>query len=211
MLVTYEVVIENNILLFRYLLFPVVLVFLLFFSMTYALADDAANEKHKWFLTIYGGAHAQDTIEDIFTFNAKFEDNDYIAVAALAREFWRYKDYISFEAEGQIGKHFNNDTFWEFNGLIIGRWHAFPWNKYLDTSLAVGDGLSCYTEVSKVEKEDDQDAQKTLNYLLLELALGLPQYPRWDLVVRIHHRSSIFGLYGAGGSNYLTGGIKFSF
>ena len=180
-----------------------------------AWADDDKNgddiKRHKWFLTIYGGAHAQDTIEDVFTFNAKFEDNDYIAVAALAREFWRYQDYISFEAEGQIGKHFNNDTFWEFNGLIIGRWHVFPWNKYVDTSLAVGDGLSGYTEISKVEKDDDDDAQKTLNYLLFELALGLPQYPRWDLVVRIHHRSSVFGLYGAGGSNYVTGGIKFSF
>ena len=180
-----------------------------------ALADDGKIEddikRPKWFLTVYGGAHVQDDINDIFTFQPKFEDNDYIAVAALAREFWHYKKYISFEVEGQIGKHFNNDTFWEFNGLIIGRWHAFPWNKYVDTSIAVGDGLSYYTEVSKVEKEDDEDAQKTLNYLMFELALGLPQYPRWDLVVRIHHRSSIFGLYGAGGSNYLTGGIKFSF
>jgi len=180
-----------------------------------ALADDdkieADIKRPKWFVTVYGGAHAQDDIGDVFTFNAKFEDNDYIAVLALAREFWHYKEYISFEVEGQIGKHFNNDTFWEFNGLIIGRWHAFPWNKYVDTSIAVGDGLSYYTEVSKVEKEDDGDAQKTLNYLMFELALGLPQYPRWDLVVRIHHRSSIFGLYGAGGSNYVCGGIKFSF
>jgi hypothetical protein len=180
-----------------------------------ALADDdkieADIKRPKWFVTVYGGAHAQDDIGDVFTFNAKFEDNDYIAVLALAREFWHYKEFISFEVEGQIGKHFNNDTFWEFNGLIIGRWHAFPWNKYVDTSIAVGDGLSYYTEVSKVEKEDDEDAQKTLNYLMFELALGLPQYPRWDLVVRIHHRSSIFGLYGAGGSNYVCGGIKFSF
>jgi len=180
-----------------------------------ARADEDLNEddkkRPKWFLTVYGGAHAQDDIEDVFSFRAKFEDNDYIAVAALAREFWHYKNFISFEVEGQIGKHFNNDTFWEFNGLIIGRWHAFPWDKYVDTSFAVGDGLSYYTEVSKVEKEDDEDAQKTLNYLMFELALGLPQYPRWGLVVRIHHRSSIFGLYGAGGSNYVCGGIKFSF
>jgi hypothetical protein len=61
------------------------------------------------------------------------------------------------------------------------------------------------------DKIEDDDAQKSLNYLLFELALGLPKYPRWDLVVRVHHRSSIFGLYGAGGSNYLTGGVKFSF
>ena len=180
-----------------------------------ALADEDKNKddlkQHKWFLTVYGGAHYQDHIEDLLLFNAKFVENDYIAVTALAREFWRYKKYISFEIEGQIGKHFNNDTLWEFNGLIIGRWHLFPWNKYVKTSFAVGDGLSYYTEVSKVEEEDDEDAQRTLNYLLFEPALGLPQYPRWDLVVRLHHRSSVFGLYGGGGSNYLCGGIKFSF
>ena len=198
---------------FRWLLLLIVALLLGFGSG--ARADDDQNKdhikRHKWFLTVYGGAHAQDTIEDVFTFNAKFEDNDYIAVVALAREFWHYNEYISFEVEGQIGKHFNNDTFWEFNGLIIGRWHAFPWNKYVDTSFAVGDGLSHYTEVSKVEKEDDDDAQRTLNYLMFELTLGLPRYPQWDLVLRIHHRSSIFGLYGAGGSNYVCGGIKFSF
>ncbi len=188
---------------------------LLNFSGPAALAGDDKNEnstdRYKWFLTVYGGAHAQDDIGDVFTFQAKFEDSDYLVVAALAREFWYYKKYISFEAEGQIGKHFDNDTFWEFNGLIIGRWHAFPWNKYVNTSFAIGDGLSCYTEVSKVEKENDKHAQKTLNYLLFELALGLPQYSRWNLVVRIHHRSSIFGLYGASGSNYVTGGIKYGF
>jgi len=115
---------------FRWFLLFVFALLLCFGSS--ALADDDKNEddikRHKWFLTVYGGAHAQDDIGDVFTFKAKFEDNDYIAVAALARELWHYKKYISFEVEGQIGKHFNNDTFWEFNGLIIGRWHAFPWN-----------------------------------------------------------------------------------
>jgi hypothetical protein len=180
-----------------------------------ALADDNEGgvepERYKWFLTVYAGAHAQDDIADVFLLKPKFEDNDYIAVVALAREFWHYKQYFGLEVEGQVGKHFNNDTFWEFNGVLIGRWHVFPWDKYVDTSFAVGDGVSVYTEVSKVEKEDDENAGKVLNYLLFELALGLPRYPQWDLVVRIHHRSSVFGLAGAAGSNYLCGGIKYSF
>lgn len=62
-----------------------------------------------------------------------------------------------------------------------------------------------------METEDDEDAQRALNYLLVEVALGLPKYPRWDLVFRIHHRSSVFGLVGAGGSNFVCGGIKFGF
>ena len=195
--------------------------FLLFFvaliicSATSAWAQDGrtANgpQRYKWFLTTYAGAHAQDDLNDVVTFQPKFEDNAYIGVVALARELWHYKEYFSIELEGQVAKHFNKDTQWEFVGVLIGRWHYFRWNKYVDTSFAVGDGFSYYTEVSEVEKEDDDDAQRTLNYLLFEVALGLPQYPRWDLVFRIHHRSSIFGLYGAGGSNFVCGGIKFSF
>ena len=140
MLVSYEVVIEDNILFFRYLLFPVVLILLLLNLMTYALADDAANEKHKWFLTIFAGPSAQPDLENVLLFNMRFEDDTYIAVAALAREFWRYDKWISFEVEGQAGKYFGNEHQWQFNGLIIGRWQRFPWDKYLDTSLAVGDG-----------------------------------------------------------------------
>ena len=155
--------------LFRWFLLFVFSLLLCYGSNAWADDDKNKNDinRHKWFLTIYGGAHAQENIEDVLTFQAEFEDNDYIVVAALAREFWRYKDYISFEAEGQIGKHFNNDTFWEFNGLIIGRWHLFPWDKYLDTSFAVGDGISHYTEVSKVEKADDEDNEKYLEKIMM--------------------------------------------
>ena len=201
--------------LFRFRWFLLLVVALLTCFGSYVSADEDSNEndtkRFDWFLTVYGGAHAQDDIGDVFTLQPKFEDNDYLVVVALARELWHFKKYISFELEGQIGKHFNNDTFWEFNGLIIGRWHVFPWDKYFDTSFAVGDGISHYTEVSKVEKADDEDSQRTINYLLFELALGLPQHPRWDVVLRIHHRSGIFGVYEGGGSNYVTGGFKFSF
>jgi len=180
-----------------------------------ALAQDDNKEKDKerskWFLTVYGGAHAQDDLQDVVIFQPKFEDNAYIGVVALARELWHYKKYLSFELEGQVAKHFNKDTQWEFVGVLIARWHYFPWNKYVDTSFAVGDGVSYYTEISEVETEDDEDAQRALNYLLFEVALGLPEYPRWDLVFRIHHRSSVFGLVGAGGSNFVCGGIKFGF
>ena len=178
-----------------------------------AQVDPKGNDpdRYQWFVTAYGGAHAQDDINDVVTFQPKFEDNAYVGAVALARELWHYKKYLSFELEGQVAKHFNKDTQWEFVGVLIGRWHYFPWNKYVDTSLAVGDGFSYYTEVSEVEKEDDEDAQRSLNYLLFEVALGLPDYPKWDLVFRIHHRSSVFGLYGAGGSNFVCSGIKFAF
>jgi hypothetical protein len=198
----------------RYLFFPAVLISLLF-SLTHAHADDVGNEnktrEHKWFLTIYGGPAVKPDLENTLIFNMRFEDDTYLAVAALAREFWRYKNWISFEIEGQTGKYFGDEHQWQFSGLAIARWHRFPWDHFLDTSLAVGDGLSYNTETSDIEKEDSDDAGKWLNYLMFELTLGLPQYPRWDLVYRIHHRSSIRERIGAGASNFIAFGIKYSF
>jgi len=200
---------------FRSLYIPVVLSLVLLFSLSNAFADNDNDEnsiqQYKWFLTVYGGVHAQPDFYHVVRFDMSFEDDTYIAVAALAREFWRYENWISFEIEGQIGKYFGKEHQWQFTGLLIGRWHWFPWDKYLDTSFAVGNGLSYNTEISKVEKEDDDEAIRWLNYLMVELAFKLPKYPRWDLVYRIHHRSSNSGLIGAGGSNFITGGIKFSF
>jgi hypothetical protein len=199
---------------FRYLHFPVVLSLLLLFSLPNAFADNDKEEdntlEHKWFLTVYGGLHAQKTLGGLLTFQATFPDDTYIAVAALGREFWRYKQ-LSLEVEGQVGKYFGQEHQWQLNALLVARWHLFPWNKYIATTLAVGDGISYNTEISKVEEADDEDAGLWLNYLMFELTLGLPKYRQWDVVVRIHHRSEVFGLIGAGGSNFLTAGIKYSF
>ena len=199
---------------FRYLLFPVVLSLLLFFALSQAAADDDKTDDvqpYKWFFTLYGGAFTDSDLEDDLTFKWDFGDHTYIIVGALARELWRYEDFISFEVEGQLGKYFGQEHQGQINGLIIARWLKFPWDQYVDTSFAVGDGLSYNTETSKVEEEDDEDAGKWLNYLMFELTLGLPKYPRWDFVYRIHHRSSIRERIGSGASNFVALGIKYSF
>jgi hypothetical protein len=188
---------------------------LVIFPVLIATADcseeDTPIPDYKWLLTIYGGISAQDTLGDVLSFQATFPDDVYIGVVALARELWRYKHLLGIEAEGQVGKYFGDEHQWQFNGLLIGRWHKFPWDHYLNTSLAIGEGLSYNTEVSDVEERDDEDATKLLNYLLFELTLGLPSQPRWDFVVRIHHRSSIKGVIGAAGSNFVCAGIKIKF
>ena len=199
---------------FRCLLFPVVLSLLLFFALSQAAADDDKTDDvqpYKWFFTLYGGAFTDSDLEDDLTFNWDFGDHTYIIVGALARELGRYEDFISFEVEGQLGKYFGQEHQGQINGLIIARWLKFPWDQYVDTSFAVGDGLSYNTETSKVEEEDDEDAGKWLNYLMFELTLGLPKYPRWNFVYRIHHRSSIRGRIGNGASNFVAFGIKYSF
>ena len=136
------------------------------------------------------GPHADDTLGDIAKLNATYSDGNYVVVVALAREVYQYKQWVSVEIEGQVGKHFGTDVeHFEFVGLIIGRWHPFPWDKYIETSFAIGSGLSYNSDVSQIELEEDEDAQRLLGYLTCELKFGLPQYSRWNLMFRIHHRS----------------------
>jgi hypothetical protein len=199
---------------------PVVIVlFLLAGSFAYAGQDNVTPERTpttagrdlKWALTVYGGTSVQPDLGHTLIFQVDRDDDTYLLVAALAREFWRCRDWFDFELEGQVGKHFDYMDQWEFNGLIVGRWNRFPWDDTIDTSIAVGEGMSYATETPKVELEDDENAGRWLNYLLFEFTFGLPDIPQWSLVYRIHHRSSVWGTVGAGGSNFMCVGVKYKF
>jgi hypothetical protein len=168
---------------------------------------------YPWAFSLYGGVHASGYLNDVITFDADYSDGNNVLVAALTREIYRYKHYFSVEIEGQIGRHFGDDvSHWEIVGLGIGRWHSFPWDNLVDTSLAIGAGLSNYTDISYLEKDRDDEAQRLRGYLAFELTFGLPRYPRWDLMVRIHHRSNMWGVFGEGdSSNYVCVGLKYAF
>ncbi|MBW6520206.1 MAG: hypothetical protein K0A99_04220 [Desulfoarculaceae bacterium] len=195
-----------------------VVILLIVFSLfaakgqTANLEDEKTNLDHQWALSLYGGVHAIDHIRDIITFDADYSDGNNVLVAALAREVYRSRRFLSFELEGQVGRHFGDDVnHWEFVALGLGRWHTFPWDHLVNTSFGAGAGFSFYTEISSVEKLKHDDAQRLLGYLALELTFGLPRLPHWDLLTRIHHRSGLFRVIGKGSSNYLTVGLRYTF
>jgi hypothetical protein len=195
--------------------FWVVLQLCIVLSSSNVSADSSGTEEtgpdYKWFVSIYWGLHTHEDLAKIATFQANYDDNS-LAVLALAREIYRYKQWVSVELEGQVGKHFGkDDDLWEFVGAIFGRWHPFPWDKYIDTSFATGAGLSYDSDISETEADSDHHPQRLLGYLAFEFTFGLPQYPRWELMLRVHHRSGAQGIIGDGGSNYLCSGLKFAF
>lgn len=110
---------------------------------------------------------------------------------------------------------------YEINPYLSFRWANFPWDKYLVNTVALGWGLSYDSRTPTIEKSrkksrpvtNNDDSRKLLNYLMLEATFALPQYPRLELVARLHHRSGAFGLYKAGnsGSNAVGGGLRFWF
>jgi len=174
------------------------------------VASDAADRL--WSITLYGGPYTDNTMEDLFTkFSPDWEDS-YIGTLALAREVATLTRHIRFELEAQVVKHFSRQDHWEFNALVLGRWVTFPWNDYVYTTFAVGEGLSYATEVPRLEIEHNDKSHRLLDYLAFELSFSPPQHREWALVTRIHHRSGVFGLFGQReGSNVLAAGVRYRF
>jgi hypothetical protein len=172
----------------------------------------SAKIDYNWHLTVDIGTLVQNNMDEIVLQQEASTDSNYLVMLALARDIYKSKKWIGVELEGQIDKHFGDDNDqWEFVGLAVGRWYPFPWDKYIDTSFGAGAGLSYYTEISKTELAKNDEAQKLLLSLMLDLTFGLSRFPKWNLDFRLHHRSGAYSTIGESGSNYLCGGVRMNF
>ena len=167
-------------------------------------------------ITVYGGRYFDNSLPDeILQFRPLDPLDSYLATVAYSEVLSR-RDRYRWEAEGQVAQHFGDQDHLEINGLFIFRWLAFPWNEYVRTGFAIGDGLSYALETPKLEEEthlDEGGTNQLLNYFLLELTLAAPSWKRWSIIGRVHHRSGIFGLFDGvdGGSNILALGLRYEF
>jgi len=172
--------------------------------------------KYDWAFTGYVAWLSGDQLGDMLLFNAELSNNK-VWVAALTKRVKTFYKDVDWEVEGQIGKHGGGDAHmyhWELNALTSLRWNRVIWDKYVDTSFAAGLGVSYATEEPIFEIEEHESTNKLLAYILVELAFSPPKYPQWAGVVRIHHRSSAYGLFEEdiqGASNSLGFGIKYRF
>lgn len=176
-------------------------------------AQSDTEEHRPWAVSLYGAVGTDGGIEQFPGLESDFTDS-YLGVVALSRELTRWRDLVGFEVEGQVGQHFGKQDHTEFNALLVGRWHAFPWNDSVRTSIAVGEGVSYATEIPEIERERSPDkTSHLLNYLMIEVELAPPEEERWSAFARIHHRSGVFGLYNdvSKGSNFVGAGVRFRF
>lgn len=180
-----------------------------------AIPATAAENTGQWLLTAYVGRYTdQHLYEDILGQRSLHFEDAWLFDAALAKPFSCGPSHC-WEAEGQVGKYAGAQTQWEFNGLAIWRWTDFPWNAHLATTAALGDGLSYDTVVPPLElaSHTNEGARRLLNYFLIETTFAPPWAEDWSLVVRVHHRSGVFGFLGGvhGGSNDIGVGLKWAF
>ena len=169
-----------------------------------------------WALTIYSGPLSVQNNSDIFFSDGFQSAHASILAIAPSKKLVNFLDNrLDLELETQLVQHFGDQTHLEVNPFVfILRWNAFPWNAYLPTTLAIGDGLSIATDTAEAEVARKQSADsRVLNYVMAEITLSLPEHPQWALVGRYHHRSGAFGAYNGvwDASTAFAAGLKYWF
>lgn len=189
-------------------------IYLVFLSCYLILTSTPVLAEKGFSLTLYGAQLTTDSLGDALIGQSYFEDS-YLVSLAISKKIASYEEYVDFEIEGQAVKHFGDQDHWEFNGLpFVIRWYPMPWDKYIDTNMAFGAGLSYALRTPALEARDIPDSPKLLGYLLFELTFLPHRTSPWRVVLRLHHRSGANGLFGKDkrdGSNALGFGVRYNF
>ncbi len=137
----------------------------------------------------------------------------YFVAGAVAKPYAAVlDDALRFEAEGQLVYHFGEQSHWEINAVpFVARWREFSWSQRFDTSVAFGLGYSYATELPRMESSYKGRSGQSRVHWFAEIAAG-PLDSRWSAALRLHHRSSGYGLTGDyGGMNAVGLGIRMRF
>jgi hypothetical protein len=186
--------------------------FMLCIAFILLCSSEISRAEDSYSTAIYGALMADNSLGSVFL-SPDLDSSYSLLTLVVSRKCTSYKQCIDFGFEGQIVKHFGNQDHVELNGVFVSRWLPFPWDQILDTSIAVGEGISFATEIPEWEKQRHSHASQLLNYLLFELSFSLPSFPKWGLIARIHHRSGVLGLFNHvhGASNALGLGLSYTF
>ena len=179
-----------------------------------------AHLKERGKIFAYSGFSTRSDLSSLAMLNAT-TDTRTILGAGLAYEITRLGEgalWPIWEAEYNFGWRFENghqDGFAEHTFVpFIFRWDQMPWNQWINTTLAAGEGLSYAAHIPSLERElQKADVSHFMNYLMFELTMALPKWKNESLFFRIHHRSGMFGMFGGadGGSNLLVFGLRLGF
>lgn len=125
-----------------------------------------------------------------------------------------WRDLVAFEAESTLAYHAGSIDYGEITLLGGFRWLKFPWDRWLDTSLAYHIGGSYASGLAAFENDTKHPGRQTSHWLpalKMELELRLPQEEHWSAVFGYHHRSGAWGVFADRGtiSDFAYVGLKY--
>jgi hypothetical protein len=141
-------------------------------------------------------------------------DDTYMVTLSAQRTWIRYGKYFSLDPEIGFGRRFGDAPGLEGWLALYVRWRYFPWSDYVRTSIGVGVGPSISGNV-RIGPDGlaNSNGVSIVNYFSPELEIGLPSQPNFNLVVRYHHRSSVWNVIpnDTDDPNFWTVGMRINF
>lgn len=142
--------------------------------------------------------------------------DDQLAAVALSRHAgWLWPERLDLEPEIGVAQRFGRQDATEVWAAVFFRYHGFPWDRWLVTTAALSTGLNWASEITPVEQERARDdtGSQLMHFLAPEITFALPDRPEVELLLRLHHRSGVFGLVSDawGGAQYATIGLRWRF
>jgi hypothetical protein len=173
-----------------------------------------AGTERLWSVFAYGGQWTDTRfVHIIFRGRTEFHSS-YVWVAGVSRQIYPLGRHLASEGELNVARHSGLQHHLEWNSAVLLRWRTFPWDRYVNTTLAYGLGLSYAQERPAIEEQPHRRAVHTLLSMPAELTFAPPSArgSPWEGMLRIHHRSGAFGVVrDAGGSNFLSLGVRYRF
>lgn len=124
-------------------------------------------------------------------------------------------DDLTVEAEAGVSARFGDENLGEAWTAFYLRYDDLPWNDTVYTTIGVNTGVSLLTDLSDFERWRDEKGRSSvlLHYLGPEFTFADPENKDLELVLRLHHRSGVFGLFDGvvSGSTFLSAGIRVRF
>jgi hypothetical protein len=124
-------------------------------------------------------------------------------------------DDLTIEAEGGVSARFGDENLGEAWTALYLRYDNLPWNDTVYTTIGVNTGVSLLTNLSDFERWRDKKGRSSvfLHYLGPEFTFADPENKDLEFVLRLHHRSGVFGLFDGvvSGSTFLSAGIRVRF
>ncbi|MDH3240419.1 MAG: hypothetical protein OEO83_07115 [Alphaproteobacteria bacterium] len=157
---------------------------------------------------IYGGVASEDDLFGALGFDTADVN---LAAAGVTARLHRFAFGLEVEAEVGIGRRFGDESLWEVWAGAGLRWRDFPWNDVIATTFGLTlVGLDYTSEVPAHERRfHGNDDSRLLGFFAPEITLALPRHPEIAILLRLHHRSNVFGLFDDGSATFTTAGLRF--
>lgn len=176
------------------------------------MSGAALAQERDWSLGAYAGTYYDTEPAGFLEGRGNFLPHHLFALTA-SKTVWRSASLpLSLEWDAMAGVQNGLASVGEFAIAPALRWHGFPWNHTVNSSVSIAPlGLSYTTSVSPLELGSQGQGSRILNWLFMEVALSRPSAPDTELFARLHHRCAIYDMlnnYGANGEDFFTLGFR---